>query len=127
MSTLQVTNIKATGETASRAVSGVAATWCNLEGNIATLTIRDSFNVASVTDTATGRHGLNFTNSFGSSNFCMSGSTRGNAAGTTNLTVMQDDGIARSASKVSYIVKRGNNTASSDNSDEHVSAHGDLA
>ena len=32
MSTLKVTNIQATGETASRAVSGVAAAWVNFDG-----------------------------------------------------------------------------------------------
>ena len=32
MSTLKVTNIQATGETASRAVSGVAAAWVNFNG-----------------------------------------------------------------------------------------------
>jgi hypothetical protein len=127
MSTIKVDNIRIASESVSRPVTGVATAWCNLEGNIATPAIRDSLNVATITDTALGRHSLNFTNSFGSYNFCMSGSTRGAAAGTTNLVVMQDDGIARNNSKVSYIVKRGDNTTSSDNSDEHVLLFGDLA
>ena len=126
MSTIKVDNIRIASESVSRPVTGVAAAWCNLNGTN-TIAIRDSLNVTSITDTDAGRHGLNFTNSFGSSNFCMSGSTRGSAGGTTNLAIMQDDGIARNNSKVSYIVKRGDNTTSSDNADEHVLVHGDLA
>lgn len=127
MSTLKVTNIQATGETASRAVSGVAAAWVNVEGNTATLTLRGSLNVSSLTDTALGQHGINLTNAFSGIGFSMSGSSRGNPLGTTSLCVMQNDQIARSSSKVSYIVKRGNNAVSSDNSDEHIMAFGDLA
>jgi hypothetical protein len=61
MSTLQVTNIKATGETASRAVSGVAAAWAfinQLSGN----TVDNSFNVTSFSDIGTGNGTINLTN-----------------------------------------------------------------
>lgn len=61
MSTITVTNIKATGETASRAVSGVAAAWVNFNGT-GTVAIRDSVNVASLTDTGTGTYNVTFTN-----------------------------------------------------------------
>ena len=53
MSTITVTNIKATGETASRAVSGVVAAWCDLDGT-GTIALEDSFNCASATDNGTG-------------------------------------------------------------------------
>jgi len=53
MSTLKVTNIQATGETASRAVSGVAAAWVNYIAD-GTQSINDSFNIASITDNGTG-------------------------------------------------------------------------
>jgi hypothetical protein len=61
MSTLKVTNIQATGETATRAVSGVAAAWVNFNGT-GTAAIRDSVNVASLTDNSTGQYAINFTN-----------------------------------------------------------------
>jgi len=63
MSTLTVTNIKATGETASRAVSGVAAAWVNFNGT-GTIEARDSMNVASLTDNGTGDYTSNFTSGF---------------------------------------------------------------
>ena len=61
MSTLKVTNIQATGETASRAVSGVAAAWAQFQ-NYSSNAVNDSFNITSMTDNGTGIVTLNFTN-----------------------------------------------------------------
>ena len=72
MSTLKVSEIVATGETAGRAVSGVAAAWVNFDGT-GTVAIRDSFNVASLTDNGTGDYNVNFTSSFASANHAGSG------------------------------------------------------
>ena len=68
MSTIKVTNIKATGETASRAVSGVAAAWVNFNGT-GTVAIRDSVNVASLTDSGTGDYRVNFTDNMANTNY----------------------------------------------------------
>ena len=73
MSTLKVTNIQATGETASRAVSGVAAAFVNFNGT-GTVAIRGSQNVTSITDNASGDYDINFTNNMGNSNYCTTGS-----------------------------------------------------
>jgi hypothetical protein len=68
MSTITVTNIQATGETASRSVSGVAAAWVNFNGT-GTIAIRDSVNVASLTDNGTGETTVNLTNSMSNANY----------------------------------------------------------
>jgi|DEB0MinimDraft_3_1074331.scaffolds.fasta_scaffold06317_8 hypothetical protein len=68
MSTLKVTNIQATGETASRAVSGVAAAWVDFT-TITTTAVRDSLNVASLTDLGAGATTINYTSSMSSSNY----------------------------------------------------------
>jgi hypothetical protein len=68
MSTITVTNIKATGETASRAVSGVAAAWVNFNGS-GTVAIRDSGNVGSITDNGTGDYTVNFTSAIANANY----------------------------------------------------------
>lgn len=68
MSTITVTNIKATGETASRSVSGVAAAWVNFNGT-GTIAIRDSVNVASLTDSGTGDYRVNFTDNMNNTNY----------------------------------------------------------
>ena len=67
MSTLKVTNIQATGETATRAVSGVAAAWANVDGS-GTVSIRDSVNAASLVDGGTGRYEVSLTNDLASTN-----------------------------------------------------------
>jgi len=63
LSTLTVTNIQATGETASRAVSGVAAAWVNFDGT-GTISIRDSQGVSGLVDNGTGDYTSNFTSGF---------------------------------------------------------------
>jgi len=70
MSTLKVTNIQATGETASRAVSGVAAAWVDYKGT-STNAIMDSSNMSSVTDNGTGDYTMTFTNAMASANYCL--------------------------------------------------------
>jgi hypothetical protein len=71
MSTLKVTNIQATGETASRAVSGVAAAWVNFNGT-GTIAARDSVNVSSLTDNGTGYYTINFSNSMANATYALS-------------------------------------------------------
>ena len=68
MSTITVTNIKATGETASRDTSGVAAAWVNFNAS-STLAIRGNGNVGSVTDNGTGDYTLNFTSAMADANY----------------------------------------------------------
>ena len=62
MSTLKVTNIQATGETASRAVSGVAAMYVNIYQ--LTPTIQKSLNVSSIVDNGNASTSTNYTSSF---------------------------------------------------------------
>ena len=71
MSTITVSNIKKTGETASRDVSGVAAAWVNFNGT-GTVAVRDSMNVASLTDNGTGAYTLNLSDSMDNSNYSVS-------------------------------------------------------
>ena len=71
MSTITVTNIKATGETASRSATSVAAAWTTY--NQSTNSLLDSFNISSQSDDATGRTTSSFTNSFGNVNYSVAG------------------------------------------------------
>ncbi len=67
MSTITVTNIKKTGETASRAVSGIAAAWVNIDQT--GVTYRDSLNTSSLTDNADGDTTVTFSSSFGNASY----------------------------------------------------------
>ena len=82
MSTIVISNIKATGETASRAVSGVAAAWVNFNGT-GTVAVRDSENVSSLTDNATGKYSVNVSNSFSAIEYTGSGF---GSSGTTSTS-----------------------------------------
>jgi hypothetical protein len=62
MSTITVTNIKATGETVSRPVSGVAAMFINISQG--TPAIQKSLNVSSIVDNGSESTSTNYTNSF---------------------------------------------------------------
>ena len=87
MSTITVTNIKATGETASRAVSGVAGAWVNYNSST---TARDSTNISSLTDTSTGQTEVNFTNAFSSSNYSPSSAGANGSASLTSYSLTTD-------------------------------------
>jgi len=101
MSTLTVSNIKATGETASRGVSGVAAAWCN--SNNQTATITESFNCASFVDIATGQCQINLSSNMDSTTYSVT-SAHFHDAGFTYETSMsiRDLLTASSCSWVTY-------------------------
>ena len=67
MSTLKVTNIQATGETASRSATSIAAVW--LYSPATSASISDSFNVSSIDDDGTGQQGVNITSALSSANY----------------------------------------------------------
>ena len=69
MSTITVTNIKATGETNSRAVSGIAAVLCHYDQNASPVSVESSVNVSSVVDDTTGRSTVNINNDMGNVNY----------------------------------------------------------
>ena len=69
MSTLKVTNIQATGETATRAVSGVAAAWVNFNQETTPLLVRDSLNVSSASDDGPAKSTINFSSNMANANY----------------------------------------------------------
>ena len=64
MSTLKVTNIQATGETASRPAVGMFNTYLNLNQDTSN-SVRDSFNISSNTDNSVGSVTITYTNDMG--------------------------------------------------------------
>lgn len=79
MSTLKVDNLlNSAGNESPISVPGAAKAWVNFAGNTGTqgqsdVTIRDSFNVSSVTDNGTGQYDVNFTNAMPNANYCILG------------------------------------------------------
>jgi len=72
MSTIKVDNIRIASESVSRPVTGVAAAWANW-GSDGPTSVRESLNLASITDVSTGTYTLNYTNAFSNNGFSNSG------------------------------------------------------
>ena len=72
MSTLKVTNIQKTGETASRDVSGVAAARVDFNP-YSTLVVNESTNVSSVADNGVGLYSASIVSSMASRRYTLSG------------------------------------------------------
>lgn len=123
MSTLKVTNIQATGETASRAVSGVAAAWVNYD-NEGTVALNGSQNISSCTDTATGRFRSNFTSSMSDSVYCSAGMHDGY---TITSDSNDDKTTTGEAHLAFYASGTGGQRTAWDAARNTVSYHGDLA
>lgn len=125
MSTITVTNIQATGETASRAVSGVAAAWVNFNGS-GTIAISDSVNVSSLDDDGTGQYGVNFTSAMGNATYsALVSHDNGNAGGTGRFANFHTYTTASADIDCWYVTS---STFGQDDPAEVVAViHGDLA
>jgi hypothetical protein len=83
MSTLKVDNLlNAAGNESPISVPGAAKAWVNFNGTGASATIRDSFNVTSVTDNAIGDYTITLTNALGNSNYCLQVSANDDGTGS---------------------------------------------
>ena len=85
MSTLAVGTIKSISSAAPvfQNTSGtekgqLIKAWCNFNGT-GTPAIRDSFNISSLTDNATGDFTLNFSNAFSNDDYCLAGTAGPNS------------------------------------------------
>ena len=124
MSTLKVTNIQATGETASRAVSGVAAAWVNFNGT-GTIAARDSVNVASLTDNNTGEYTINLSSAFSAADYAFTaakGRTRANGG-----TIQAHTTVTVPSASSLRVVNTIENWTTDDEEYLNVSFHGELA
>lgn len=127
MSTLKVTNIQATGETASRAVSGVAAAWVNFNGT-GTPAIRGSQNISSLTDYATGTQGINFSSNMNDVNFAVSSTCQYGTGGTSLNACLRNAGVYPLTTGDAHFFTVSDFSVSATDEDVVVaSIHGDLA
>jgi len=87
MSTLKLDTIASRDGTEStdvtNVINGSAKAWVNFDGT-GTVAIRESFNVASITDNAAGSYTVNFTTAMPDANYCVSLSSDANSSGGLN-------------------------------------------
>ena len=128
MSNLKVDNIQATGETATRAVSGVAGSWVNFDGT-GTIAVRNSANVASLTDNGSGDYTIDWTNTFGAADYAPSGMCSRDGAADRWSYIVTIDSLSTTATRVRVTGENSGTAvaASQDVAIVSTLAHGDLA
>ena len=129
MSTIKVTNIQATGETATRAVSGVAGAWCNWNGT-GTAAIRDSHGVSSLTDNGSGDFTFSYTNNFASANYTTGGAFAHSSAITHyayNVQPREDSVVIASSARLITAYVGASASGIGDYPNCNFTSHGDLA
>ena len=132
MSTIIISNIKATGETASRAVSGVAAAFVGYN-SWTTTSILVSQNISSLTDNGTGDTTASFSNGFSSATSLCCADTHGTGSATLPTAIYFDGSTITpysgySASSIRHLVGHaGGTTSFDDDRYANIMINGDLA
>ena len=128
MSTITVSNIKATGETASRSVSGVAAAWVNFNGT-GTIAIRDSQNISSISDLGTGIYSATYTNVMTNANYgpTLAGGGLFGGTGAQGYANLGGTPNAQTSSVIQVCTLRTDSDANLDAATIGISINGDLA
>jgi|TARA_B100000035_G_C21008014_1_gene558260 hypothetical protein len=84
MSTLKVNNLQTTSggsnSTPEEINQGRAKAWCNFQGT-GTVSIRDSYNINSITDRGTGKYTLSFSSAMANTNYASVFGANANTAG----------------------------------------------
>jgi hypothetical protein len=132
MSTLNVANISDGADTVETGyvVNGSAKAWVNFNGQ-GTVAIRDSMNVSSITDHASGKYTTNFSSSFSSTNYALAGyARRDNDTDTAAMIITANASDAKTTSafrvKINYADNGGSvNVTDTSEAGEHFM--GDLA
>jgi hypothetical protein len=104
------------GGTTRALVRGTAAAWVNFDGT-GTIAARDSENVSSLTDNATGDYTVNFSNAFGAGDYSVAMSGGANVFPTIG-------GTLATSIKIENFSLAG---SPADNAQISFSGHGDLA
>jgi hypothetical protein len=114
----------------SYVVNGSAKAWVNFNGT-GTIAVRDSFNVASLTDDGTGDFSVNFTSSLSTSTYGQYGSAGGTSGvnGDESFIAFSTSagGTASQSNQLRCRRGSGNHTGSLDSILVTYLAHGDLA
>ena len=130
MSKITVENLRIPAESADRNVRGVAAAWANFNSWTTTY-VRDSLNVASLTDDGNGRTTTNFSSAFANTNYALTGgySRRDNVIPQATNTVTSDLSDTKTVTAFKVKVVYADNAISGlvDSHEVGISFHGDLA
>ena len=125
-----VTIVGEGGTNTTNLQQGLAKGWCHLTGT-GTPTSENGLNIGSVTDTATGKYTLNFSNNFGNANYvCVCGMAGNDASTVTGRA--QNVNLTPTTSAFAFrniLLGANSSTNQSDQDDTNIllALHGDLA
>ena len=105
---------------------GTAKAWVNLNGT-GTIATRDSFNVSSLSDTATGEHEVTLSNALTDTNYATSNASAGGNPLTSSNYNRVMESVGSATNKLDCITYAPNNGTIVDISHIQIVAHGDLA
>ena len=118
--------IRGEGSNQTSIQQGLCKAWCHFKGT-GTVSIDNSFNVGSITDTAVGRYTVNFSTAYGDASYTcsvMSGSDGTTSIGRPNTV---DATPTTSAFAFRVVSAAGDADAANDDTNELFTSHGDLA
>ena len=104
---------------------GVVKVWCTADEN-PSVTTRDSFNIASLTDNSAGNTSYTFTNAMNNSEFSAAGMAS-DIGSTTSYDVVFEIAGSRSTTVFRMASRNYNNGGTYDSDYKMISIHGDLA
>jgi len=118
--------IRGEGSATTSLQQGLAKSWLRFNGQN-TPSIRDSYNVSSLTDSATGQYYVNLTSAMTDGNYSFSSLGGGNSDSNNTFTTQYYFNGANLASATAFPVCSKFNGSVYDNSNISVLIHGDLA
>ena len=128
MSLIRVDNFGPSAGGTTYSARGIAKAWVNFNGT-GTVAVRDSENVASITDNGTGDYTINFSNNMGNNDYAFLGSACTTSPQGTIIWCMANQVSDFATSSIRVAVGYTNQAANARNDYEGPCAtiHGDLA
>jgi hypothetical protein len=123
-------SISVTGEgnsTTTNLQQGLLKAWINLNG-IGTISIVDSFNIASISDNGTGDFMVNINNAMANTTWCVIGSTTPHLLNSNNMGVsFQHESSPLTTTRCRPVTRRRDNNTDQDTQNTYITVSGDLA
>ncbi len=119
-------SIKAEGTATTNLQQGLAKSWINLNGT-GTIAARDSLNVSSLTDAATGDHQIFFANDMANNNYSSSVNSGGSSVVIATGRSGNSSTFGNNSAWIRVGSREGNSQAWQDQEMMAVTVHGDLA
>lgn len=122
-------SILVTGEgnsTTTNLQQGLAKNWIKFN-QVGGNSVRDSFNLSSLTDIAAAQAGINFTNSFANDDYAMTGTGSNTYSNSHSKDIVMLEDQTNSTSLSNVCIKYGGQANGEDRNHISVVHHGDLA